>query len=187
MNSINIKFYIHPIYKDYAATENGYIYSLKNGQVRLIKESENNYGYLRFDLWTGSRDSQKSYLSHRFIFECFNNRLIEKEKDIDHINKDKKDNRILNLREVCRNTNQLNKYNNKEIDELPFDAVKIIKYNSHNLENYYFSPSTNCIYRYSDDYLFEIPFKSQKRIHINNSNNNLTIYLNKLRKNLGFR
>ena len=185
MNSIDIKFYKHPIYKDYAATENGEVYSLKNDKIRLIKQRENKEEYLRFNLYFNKK--MKVYPSHRFVFECLNNRLIEKNKQIDHINKNKKDNRIVNLREVSRNTNNLNRLNNKEIDKLPEDAVQVANFNDNLFINIYFSPSTNCIYKSSDDYIFEIPFKSGNRVGINNTENKtVRIYLNKLRISLGF-
>ena len=185
MNSIDIKFYIHPIYKDYAATENGEVYSLKNGKIRLIKQRENTDKYLRFNIYFNKK--MIVYPSHRFVFECLNNRLIEENKTIDHINKDKKDNRISNLREVSRITNNLNRYNNKYIDKLPGDAIQVTNFDDNLFINIYFSPSTNCIYKSSDDYLFEIPFKSGNRVAINNTENKtVRIYLNKLRISLGF-
>ena len=48
----------------------------------------------------------KQYKAHRLVFAYFNNRFPEKE--IDHINRDRKDNRIENLREVNRTENVRN-------------------------------------------------------------------------------
>ena len=186
MNSIDIKFYIHPIYKDYAATENGEVYSLKNGKVRLIKQTENKEEYLQFNIYFNKK--MKTYRSNRFIYECLNNEILDKYIEIDHINKNKKDNRIVNLRKVSRTTNNLNRLNNKEIDKLPEDVVQVTNFNDNLFINIYFYPSTNCIYKSSDDYLFEIPFKTQNRVGINNTENKtVRIHLNKLRISLGFK
>jgi hypothetical protein len=48
----------------------------------------------------------KQYKAHRLVLAYFNNRFPEKE--IDHINRDRKDNRIENLREVNRTENVRN-------------------------------------------------------------------------------
>ena len=64
----------------------------------------------------------------------------------------------------------------------------IEKYNSHYFKNIYFSPSNNCLYRTSDDYIFKITFKSENAAYIQNiDGNSVRIYLNTLRKDLGFK
>ena len=191
-NEIKISYFKHPIYKDYAADLNGNIYSFKFGKIKLINPCENNKGYFKFSIcYNGKR---KTYQIHRFVFECLNNRLIEKNKDIDHIDHDRKNNNISNLREVSKLTNNLNRFTNEEIDELPEDAIAVEKYNSHLFENLYFSPSKNCLYKSSEDYKFKIEFKKYKN-NKNYFNYKTSIYdineksvhicLNKLRKALG--
>ena len=185
MNTVEVEIFRHPIYSAYAADKFGDIYSLKFGKINMIRSRVSKEGYLRFNICLGG--SRKTYLSHRFVFECVNNRLIEKNKQIDHINHDKKDNNITNLREVSVTTNSLNKFNHKEVEKLPDDVIKVIQYNSHKFKGYYFSPTTNCLYRYSDDYLFEIPFKSRNRATVYNTENcPIRISLYKLRKMLGY-
>lgn len=184
-NEIKISYFRHPIYKDYAADENGNIYSLKSGSPKIIKSCEVR-GYFTFTIYYDG--NRKNYRSNRFIFECLNNRLIKDNYEIDHINRNKKDNRISNLREVSRTTNNLNRYDHEEVKELPEDAIIIEKYNSHYFENIYFSPSNNCLYRASEGYFFTIPFKSRNQPNLLDiDGNQVQIYLNKLRKNLGFK
>ena len=62
------KFFVHPIYKKYAANKYGEIMN-----VRLRKAMRGNItksGYLIFGL-SISKNNIKSYLTHRFIYECF--------------------------------------------------------------------------------------------------------------------
>lgn len=184
-------YLIHPIYKDYAADQDGNIYSLKNKRIKILDLTEDKDKYLRIHI--SYKDIDKIVLAHRFIWECFNNEILDKNIEIDHINRNKQDNRIENLRKASRTINSLNRFNNKEVEKLPGDHVPINNYNSHEFINIYFSPSTNCIYKSIDDYLFEIPFKIHKThgynypaILVRNINNKqVHISLNKLRKNLG--
>ena len=95
------KFYIHPVYKKYAANKNGEIMN-----VRLRKPwkgNTNNGGYLQIGIYI-SENKQKTYYSHRFIYECFNG-MIEKDKFINHINFIRTDNRLKNLEVVTRSEN----------------------------------------------------------------------------------
>ena len=92
------KFFIHPLYKKYAASEDGVIIHVKLGKPR--KGIVNQNGYFKFSIYL-ERNRYKSYLSHRFVFECFYD-LIEKNKQINHINFNKKDNRIKNLVKIVK-------------------------------------------------------------------------------------
>ena len=195
-NEIKISYFKHPIYNEYAADEDGNIYSLKSDKIRLINPYDNNKGYLLFVIY--SYGKRKHYQVHRFVFECCNNLIIENGYEIDHHDKNPKNNQICNLRIVSKTTNMLNRYDNEEIDELPDDTIKIIKYNSHLFENLYFSPSNNCIYKVSEGYKFKIEFKKYKNkvkgkiyfncsIRISDINKKpVNIYLNKLRRDLGY-
>ena len=180
-----IELFNHPIYEDYACNvHTGDIYSLKFNKVKLIKQILNDRSYLVFNIWQDGK--LKQYKSHRFIYECYENEILDKNNDIDHRDHIKTNNNINNLRKVSRTTNNLNRFNNEEVNELPDDKIEVIKYNDHYFENIWFSSSTNCLYKISDGYIFKIPFKSQGRINIYDINNNkVQIYLNKLRKLLG--
>ena len=104
------KFYIHPVYKKYAANKNGEIMN-----VRLRKPWKgniNNGGYLQIGIYT-SENKQKTYYSHRFIYECFNG-MIEKDKFINHINFIRTDNRLKNLEIVTRSENNKKSAKNRD-------------------------------------------------------------------------
>ena len=181
-----IDLFDHPIFNEYACDViTGDIYSLKNNQIKLLKQSTDNKGSLFFYIYDDGK--RKHYYSHRFIYECYENEILDKNIEIDHQDKNKLNNSINNLRKVNRTTNQLNRYNNEEVNELPDDKIEVIEYNFHYFQNLWFSPSNNCLYKISDGYIFRIPFKSQGRIRINDNNKqSICFYLNKLRKILGY-
>ena len=83
--------------------------------IRLRKARKGNLinnGYLKCGITTGE-NKIKSYLSHRFVFECFYG-LIEKNKHIDHINFIRSDNRIKNLEAVSQSENNKKSSINKD-------------------------------------------------------------------------
>ena len=95
------EFYSHPIYEKYAANKYGEVMN-----VRLKKPmlgNFNNCGYLHFGIFI-SKNKSKSYLVHRFVYECFYG-IIESGKNINHINFIKKDNRLKNLELVTTSEN----------------------------------------------------------------------------------
>ena len=95
----------HPIYKNYQANENGEIrcsnYKKIEGNVKVIKQTKSRNGYLKINV------RKKVIPVHRFIWECFNG-LLDKEKAIDHINTDRTDNRIENLKSCTFTENMAN-------------------------------------------------------------------------------
>ena len=95
------KYFIHPLYKKYAANDEGEIIHVKLGKPR--KGYPINTGYLKFTIYLG-KNRNKYYFSHRFVFECFYD-LIEKDKQINHINSIRTDNRIKNLEVVTASEN----------------------------------------------------------------------------------
>ena len=104
------KFFIHPVYTKYAANEDGEIIHVKLGKPR--KGIVNQNGYFKFSIYL-ERNRYKSYLSHRFVFECFYG-LIEKNKQINHINSIRSDNRIKNLEVVTASENCRKSAGNKD-------------------------------------------------------------------------
>ena len=90
----NIKFYWHPKYKYYLASRCGKILSLKQKEKRILKLRIQGNGYLGFHLF--ENNACKYYYIHRFVYECFKGE-IPKGKEIDHVDRDKKNNNIINL------------------------------------------------------------------------------------------
>ena len=85
------KYYKHQVFSNYAANKNGVIFNVKNESKR--KMSKNNRGYLFFSIYHKQLEKPKIYLQHRFVYEVFKG-PIPKCFEIDHINRDKTDNRI---------------------------------------------------------------------------------------------
>lgn len=80
----------------------GSLIRLSNGRVA---GSDNGSGYLRTSVTLSGK--QRWFRVHRIIWEMFNGLLAEGEQ-IDHINHNKKDNRLCNLRKVSQVENHRN-------------------------------------------------------------------------------
>jgi len=94
-------YFVHPIYDLYAGSKDGNV-------INIIKKvphggNKTNIGYLNVSVKKYG-GKQKSYIVHRFIWECFNG-VIPDGKEIDHINNDKQDNRLCNLQLVTHKQN----------------------------------------------------------------------------------
>ena len=170
-----MRYYSHPLFKNYCANSNGEIRKLTvTGCYQPVLQNCVN-GYLMI------RIRGISYRSHRFVYECMNNRLLDDQVEIDHIDRNRMNNQITNLREVNRSTNRLNRFSNREVNQLPVDAIRIVQYDEHQFNSLFYSPYTGCCYMSSEDCLFELPFKSRGRITVNG----VRIYRNRLLKLLG--
>ena len=109
------KFFVHPIYKKYASNDNGEIMNVR--LRKAMRGNKNLDGYLRITIYV-AKNVYKTYLSHRFIYECFYG-LIEKNMFINHINFIRKDNRLENLEVVTRSEN-----NKKSVINRDYSFVK---------------------------------------------------------------
>ena len=86
---------IHPTYDHYIGFKDGTVYNRHTG--RTLKCSRNAAGYRRMGL--GKAFGKKELLCHRFIWECFHP-LLGKQDQVDHINRDRGDNRLINLQQL---------------------------------------------------------------------------------------
>ena len=106
----------HIFPKEYAVSENGDVLSIRTG--RVLKPADDKYGYLYYVLCVdGERRTVKA---HRLVAYAFIDNPHNK-PSIDHINGDKKDNRVGNLRWV---TNKENSNNPITLDKLVSAAKK---------------------------------------------------------------
>ena len=93
---------VHPVYDLYASSKDGKI-------IHIIKQephkgNKTRRGYLNVCVRKHGQSGFKGYQVHRFVWECFNG-IMPEGKVIDHINNDKEDNRLCNLKLM---TQQLN-------------------------------------------------------------------------------
>ncbi|KAI5532638.1 His-Me finger endonucleases family [Trichomonas vaginalis G3] len=123
----------------------------------IMSECLNNYGYIVLSL------NNKIHLKHRIIAEQW----IENPnnlKEIDHINHDRTDNRISNLRWCSKSENNRNKSKYGDIvyefvDEISDEAVEITDYGKHSFEFYYYVENEDAFYYYTGP--------NYRKLHIN--------------------
>ena len=92
-------YYCHPIYTNYGSSKDGYIINRKT--LKPTKGRLRRTGYLDIVVL------KKRPLSHRFIWESINQKIIPDGYQIHHINNDKQDNSINNLELVTRQQNMI--------------------------------------------------------------------------------
>ena len=123
-------------------------YIRKKKNQKIVKEGINAQGYVHVSL------NRVLYKKHRLVALHFlpNDQPLIK-TDIDHINHDRTDFHLENLRWVSRKENNLNKssfkgveYEYIEYDDMPDDLVEVRDYGKYSFEDYYYSPETNRFY-----------------------------------------
>ena len=109
-------------------------------------------GYIRVAL------NKKRYLKHRLIAEQFiANEDPEHQDQVDHINRNRTDYHIENLRWVSGSTNQLNKSSHlgvvyEYVDRLAIDVVSIILYKQWEFEGYFIDQEHNVWFDNGEQY-----------------------------------
>ena len=88
------KFYIYPIFSNYAASKDGEILNVTTG--RILKKNLNNNGYYHFRVNDKKLIKPKNYLIHRFEWECVKG-VIPEGFVIDHFDSVKTNNKMENL------------------------------------------------------------------------------------------
>lgn len=91
-------------FPNYYINENGEVYSDKTR--RIIKGSTNAYGYSRVFLYRNKKRYDR--YTHRLVWETFKGSIADKE--INHINGVKSDNRLINLELVTHSENLQHAY-----------------------------------------------------------------------------
>jgi HNH endonuclease len=96
----NIEIKKHPRYSDYGADINGNIYSFKHGKVKQMQKCPHGRGYQQFVV--SQYGDHKMYLVHRFVYECWSEKMIDKDMQCHHIDHDKTNNAFENLEIVTQ-------------------------------------------------------------------------------------
>lgn len=102
------QFEQHYFHKDYYATTDGEIISFKGKHPKFIIQCQHGRGYTQFVV--SEKGSVKSYLTHRFVYECFYGEIPEG-MQIHHIDHDKQNNELSNLQMVTDEENKLHAKN----------------------------------------------------------------------------
>lgn len=98
----------HPLYTDYGADEDGNIYSFNpyyrktRGCPFKLKLYIDSDGYHTVSVRTarGRLGKYKVVKAHRFVYECYYQKILPSNIDIDHIDFNRLNNKIHNLREL---------------------------------------------------------------------------------------
>ncbi|KAI5530156.1 His-Me finger endonucleases family [Trichomonas vaginalis G3] len=156
---------------------------------RVVSEFDNGDGYICVYL------NKHKLLKHRIIAEQW----IENPnnlKEIDHINHDRTDNRISNLRWCSKSENNRNKSKYGDIvyefvDEISDEAVEITDYGKHSFEFYYYVENEDAFYYYTG--------LNYRKLHINftktgaayvcmidTENKSVILFINKFKRLYGF-
>ena len=122
---------------------------------RIIKEHIDNTGYLRLTLSekVNGRTVRRKYRKHNLVA----NQFIPNPDDldvVDHINRNRLDNRIQNLHWCSTAENARNKTSQRGItyefrDEISDEAVVVRDYGIHSFEDYYYVPEEDAFYFYN--------------------------------------
>ena len=163
----------------------------KKSTGREIKETLNNDGY--YSICLNLNGKQKHFQKHRIIAKQFipnpDNLSL-----IDHKNRDKTDNHIINLRWLSKSGNSKNKssshgveYEFIDYDAAPRDLIIITDYGKHELVDYYYSPSNDLFYYDNDSQLRILHYNIDKDgyqyiIVYNTKNKRIQIRHNKFKK-----
>lgn len=174
-----IEFETLVIDNDYEISVDHYPYLIrKKSNKRIVSETTRNDGYKQIRL------NKKFYLVHRVIAEQWiENDDPENKTQVDHINHDRSDNRIENLRWVTSSENNKNKSSNKGVvfeylDNLSEEAFFADDYNEHYFDDLCFDPKTNCFYLYTGSAYKELHYNKRSNgslyIHVRDIDNVIT-------------
>ena len=96
----------HPVFQNYFGDELGNIY---NSSGKKLRTRVDRYGYEKLTLWKNRKSFNITV--HRFIYTCFHG-IITNEQTIDHIDGNKLNNTLKNLRVLSLTDNVREAYRN---------------------------------------------------------------------------
>ena len=137
----------------------------KKSNHRVVSEYIESNGYFRLSL------NRNKYLKHVLIAKQFLENP-DNLPEVDHINRDRSDYHLSNLRYVSHSTNQRNRtsYKNIEseyVDSISGDAIVVDEYNGHELADYYFH----------DDVFYFYNGIQYRKLHINTDKRNGNLFV----------
>ena len=161
------------------------IYSEYPHQIRnkitkeICKEWTNSSGYQVVKI------NDRLAYKHRLIAETFI--PCTSGPYIDHIDHDKSNNRVENLRWCSAKQNSNNRSNQERVSELPATAVPALSYNLYILKDLYYDPETDTFYRDNGIDYNKIRKNKRKRFYETDAyGRQFTLYHGQFRKQHGF-
>ena len=121
----------------------------RKGSDKIVKEHVTSCGYARLTL------NDKHYQKHRIVAQQFiSNDDPTYRREIDHIDHNKLNNHITNLRWCSRSENERNKTSHNGIqyeyvDAIDDDAIAIDEYANHFFDFYYYVEDDDAFYHYN--------------------------------------
>ena len=165
--------------------KNYYPYTIRRkSNNKIVKESiDKTNGYFRIHL------NDKTFQKHILIAKQFI-RNPEKKPYVDHINRNRSDYHVSNLRWVSEKENSRNRTSNKGIEyefvkSIPINAMKVEKYGNHLFEDYYFFNDVFYFYNgieYRKLHISETRNGSKYVSVIDTNENKTIIYYSKFKK-----
>lgn len=131
-----LKFRVHPVYDQYAASKCGKIVNIVRKTILLGNLSHTNYLLCR--VRARNMRKLKTVLSHTFVYETYYG-IIPDGLVIDHINDDRIDNRLSNLQLITPKENNIKAAKNRKGKSPP---RPVVAFNLTTGERHYF-PSMN--------------------------------------------
>jgi len=134
---------------------------------RIIKESAMSNGYIQCYL------NAKHYLKHRIVAQQFVSNP-ENLPEVDHVNHNRADNRISNIRWCSRSINLKNKSSHKGVeyefyDEIPTDEpndiIEVVEYGEHRFNNLF----------YCNGHFYHDNGETYRKLHFNNDRGNIFV------------
>ena len=154
----------------------------------VISEGDRGNGYVQVRL------NGKSYYKHRLIAEQFLPNPLNL-PCIDHINRNRSDYHLSNLRWVSRSTNQRNRTSHKGIeytyvDEIDENSIVVNDYGKHQFEDYYYDETVDRFYFWNGMQFRELHINEMKNgslfvYMINTEGKRVYVYYSKFKKLYG--
>jgi hypothetical protein len=97
----------HPYFKGYYGSKRGFIFDNFKSKIVTITSDRNNYQIIK--LYDIIKLKFINYNLHKFIYECFTEKIYSKYQQFKHINGDKYDNSLHNIKLYFGKRNKNNK------------------------------------------------------------------------------
>ncbi|CAL6035476.1 HNH_endonuclease [Hexamita inflata] len=176
-------------FPDYVVTSMGRIICVS--QQTELKLYVSNRGYFMINL--KNELGWSTFTVHSLVANAFLG-LKPTNFQVDHINRDKQNNCIENLRYISVSDNQKNKtkygtHSAEYFQQLPTNCIQFKSYNQHIFENYFVDTNTKQLYSFANNQYFKITLTTNKNTRYqfyvikNTLGKNVSIYLSKLLQN----